>query len=264
MIGRILIVTKPLVVHPLLFAIFPILALLAQNRDWLPLLEGVRPLILSVLGALGLLGLIWVFIRDLPRAGLLASLALLMFYSYGHIYGSLKAAGLGATIARHRYLAPVATGLLIGVGLWIVKFLRDPRPPTRVLNVVSAALLIFPIVSIASYAVESPSPAVQELRKLHLPAGKDPPPDIYYIVVDAYARQDTLKEVFEFDNEPFLQGLENQGFTIARAARSNYAQTSLALASALNLDYVDELVPEQNRGRQELGISLSAVRSEAS
>ena len=66
MIGRIQIVTKPLVVHPLFFAIFPILALLSQNLDWLPLSEGVRPLILSVLGALGLLGLIWVFIRDLP------------------------------------------------------------------------------------------------------------------------------------------------------------------------------------------------------
>ena len=263
MIGRILIVTKPLVVHPLLFAIFPVLALLAQNLDWLHLSEGVRPLILSVLGGLGLLGLIWLAIRDLPRAGLLASLALLLFYSYGHLYGSLKGAGLGATIARHRYLAPAATALLVGVGLWILKVLRDPRPPTRVLNVVSAALLILPVVSIASYAVESGSPPPQELRKLSHPAGQNPPPDIYYIVVDAYARQDTLKEVFEFDNEPFLQGLENQGFAIARAARSNYAQTSLALAAALNLDYVEELVPEQNRGRQALWdlIKRSKVRS---
>ena len=255
---------RPLVVHPLLFAIFPVLALLAQNLDWLPLSEGVRPLILSVFGALGLLGLIWVVIRDLPRAGLLASLALLLFYSYGHLYGSLKAAGLGATIARHRYLAPTATVILIGAGLWILKFLRDPRPPTRVFNVVSAALLILPVVSIASYAAVSPSLAVPMARRLRFPAGQDPPPDIYYIVVDAYARQDTLKEVFEFDNEPFLQDLENQGFTVARAARSNYAQTSLALAAALNMNYVEELVPEQSRGRQALWdlIKRSEVRGQ--
>jgi hypothetical protein len=93
---------------------------------------------------------------------------------------------------------------------------------------------------------------VQWSLRLQLPADQDPAPDIFYIVVDAYARQDTLETVFELDNEPFLQALENQGFYVARAARSNYAQTSLALASVLNMDYVDELVSEQNRGRQAL------------
>lgn len=250
------------VLHPFLFAIFPILALLAQNMDWLPLSDGVRPLIISILAAAGLLGLTWLFVRDLPRAGLITSLALLLFFSYGHLYGSLKAAGLGATLARHRYLAPAAAVILVGGGLWIVKFLHDPRPPTRILNLVSAALLVLPVVSIASYAVDSPSLAAQEIRSLRLPTDQDPPPDIFYIVVDAYARQDTLETVFELDNEPFLQALENQGFYVARAARSNYAQTSLALASALNMDYVDELVPEQSRGRQALWdlIKRSEVR----
>ena len=70
--------------------------------------------------------------------------------------------------------------------------------------------------------------------------------------MDANARQDTLEQVYLLDNEPFLRALEDRGFYVARSARSNYAQTSLALASALNMDYVDELIPEQSRGRQAL------------
>ena len=31
-----------------------------------------------------------------------------------------------------------------------------------------------------------------------------PPPDIYYIILDAYARDDSLLEDYGFDNSPFL------------------------------------------------------------
>lgn len=242
---------KPLVVHPLLIATFPILALLAQNMDWIPLSDAARALALSAVGAAGLLGLSWLLLRDLPRAGLITSLILLIFFSYGHLYGTLKAAGLGASVARHRYLAPAAAVLFLGGAVWILKSLRDAQPATRVLNLVSAALLVFPMISIVSYRVGSPAVAPQETQDLRLPAGQVSP-DIYYIVVDGYARQDTLQAVYELDNEPFLQALEEWGFYVARGARSNYAQTSLALASALNMDYVEALIPEQERGREPL------------
>ncbi len=249
------------VLHPFLFALFPILALLARNLDWLPLIDGARPLVISIVTAAGLLGLTWIFIRDLPRAGLITTLFLLLFFSYGHFYGSLKAAGLGATLARHRYLAPAGAALFVGGAIWIVRFLNDARPSTRILNLVSAVLLVFPMISITGYFLDSPTLAPPEGQILRLPVGQKPP-DIYYIVVDAYARQDTLEKVYKFDNEPFLQALEDRGFYVARAARSNYAQTSLALASVLNMDYVDELMQEQSRGRRALWdlIKRSEVR----
>ncbi|MCZ6529468.1 MAG: hypothetical protein O6949_03930 [Chloroflexi bacterium] len=182
---------------------------------------------------------------------MITSLILLLFFSYGHLYGTLKAAGLGASVARRRYLAPAAAVLFLGGAVWILKSLRDAQPATRVLNLVSAALLVFPMISIVSYRVGSPAVAPQETQDLRLPAGQVSP-GIYYIVVDGYARQDTLQAVYELDNEPFLQALEEWGFYVARGARSNYAQTSLALASALNVDYVEALMPEQERGREPL------------
>jgi hypothetical protein len=66
-------------------------------------------------------------------------------------------------------------------------------------------------------------------------------PDIYYIIVDAYARADILKEVFGFDNSTFLSPLENNGFYVADKSVSNYPQTALSLASSLNFMYLDDV-----------------------
>jgi hypothetical protein len=64
-------------------------------------------------------------------------------------------------------------------------------------------------------------------------------PDVYYIILDAYGRDDRLKMFYGYDNAPFLAQLEQRGFYIARHSGANYDQTPLALASALSMDYLD-------------------------
>ena len=66
-------------------------------------------------------------------------------------------------------------------------------------------------------------------------------PDLYYIVLDGYGRGDVLEELFGYDNRPFLAELERLGFEIVDQSRSNYVQTSLSLASSLNLTGLDTL-----------------------
>ena len=247
---------RTFVVHPFLLAAYPALALLAYNLGWAAPLDSARALLASIVGAALILGLAWAITRDLPRAGLITSLIVLLFFSYGHLYGLLKSAGLGATIGRHRYLAP-AFGLALIAAAWaILRRLRDPRPASRALNLMSAALLVLPLGSLGLYALQ-PAPARQVSLPptgLRSPDG-GPAPDVYYIILDAYAREDTLQRVYEFDNGPFLDFLRDRGFFVADASRSNYAQTGLSLASSLNMDYIDTLVPAQEaggRGRQTL------------
>ncbi len=67
-------------------------------------------------------------------------------------------------------------------------------------------------------------------------------PDIYYIILDGYARTDVMKAFFDFDNTPFLDRLEKQGFYIARDSTANYCQTPLSLSASLNSVYLDDLV----------------------
>jgi hypothetical protein len=74
------------------------------------------------------------------------------------------------------------------------------------------------------------------------PRGGGPPdsPNIYVLILDAYARQDTL-EAHGFDNTPFLSALEAEGFDVYRDSRSSYNYTSTVLASMLNFMPASEL-----------------------
>ena len=62
-------------------------------------------------------------------------------------------------------------------------------------------------------------------------------PDIYFIILDAYSRQDLLKADFNFDNSPFVDQLTGMGFQVLQCSRSNYNATALSLSSMLNLEY---------------------------
>jgi hypothetical protein len=242
------------VIHPLLFAAYPVLALLAYNIDWLRPQQALRALILALAVAAVLLVVLARLLRDWHRAGLLVSLLLILFFSYGHLYDAAK---LGwATIGRHRYLAPLFLAFGIALGWWILRRVRHPESATGILNAVAAVALAFPLFTLGRWAYFdlTTEEAPAGTTALHLPEGQRPP-DVYYIIVDAYARQDTLQKVFGLDNGPFLSFLEDHGFYVARASRSNYAQTGLSLSSSLNMDYVDKLIPattEERRGRAAL------------
>jgi hypothetical protein len=66
-------------------------------------------------------------------------------------------------------------------------------------------------------------------------------PDIYYIILDEYTRDDILENIFAYDNKPFINQLSEMGFYVAQCSQSNYAYTDLSLASSLNLNYLQEL-----------------------
>ena len=66
-------------------------------------------------------------------------------------------------------------------------------------------------------------------------------PNIYYIVLDAYARADVLEDIYKYDNTEFINYLTQKGFYVAGKSRSNYCQTALSLASSLNYTYLNDL-----------------------
>ncbi|GAI58360.1 unnamed protein product, partial [marine sediment metagenome] len=66
-------------------------------------------------------------------------------------------------------------------------------------------------------------------------------PDIYYIILDMYARQDILKEIHDYDNSEFIDYLTSKGFYVATRSRSNYLITILSMASSLNMEYINYL-----------------------
>ncbi len=63
-------------------------------------------------------------------------------------------------------------------------------------------------------------------------------PDMYYVILDGYARADALARHYDFDNGPFLAALGARGFFVAEESLANYPYTYLSLASSLNGRYL--------------------------
>lgn len=98
---------KSLRSHPLMFATFPILILLANNIDEVAVMVFLRALFLSLLGAVVLLVTIKLIVRQWLLASVITSRLLFLFYSYGHVYMWSRGLGaIGEAIGRHRIMVP--------------------------------------------------------------------------------------------------------------------------------------------------------------
>ena len=233
--------------HVLLFALFPILSLLANNTGQVDYTVANRLIVLSVvISSIMLLMAKW-FLRDWQKAGVLVTVLNVLFFSYGHVYSYIEDAKIaGVLIGRHRVLSVFWLGLLVLSFRWIVKR-KDLRALTSSLNFITVFLLVFPVYKLTAFWYSSlninetklsANPSLADLR-----ASPDSP-DVYFFVLDQYARSDVLAEYFDYDNSAFINGLKELGFYVASCSQSNYPYTTASLAGTLNLNYVSELGKE--------------------
>ncbi len=230
--------------HPFLLAVYPVIALLAFNISELDFSSGLRPLLLSMLVAGLLLVVFRVIYRDWKRSALISTILLISFFSYGHVYILIKGVHVGGFyLFRHRTLVPLWLVLTALVIWWASRKSLNITPVTYGLNLIGLFLLIFPIVQLVSFSVQSSisqANAAKDTSTLNLKPGSQPS-DVYYIILDGYGRADVLEKQFGYDNSTFLNDLRKMGFFVADCAQSNYAQTQLSLASSMNFDYIDAL-----------------------
>ena len=241
---------KAIPLYPILFAIYPVLGLLGQNINEVQPSVGLRPVIYVALASFCLLLACKAIFKDWHRAALGATILIIFFFVYGHIYLALKTTVVNNfLIGRHRYLLPVGIVLTMFALWWNARRIKNPQTLTPVLNLVSMFLLIFPVFQTVVYVVNEAKATRQALaeqqalvERADLPLGYAP--DIYYIILDAYGRADILEEMFEYDNTEFLSTLTSKGFYVAQCSQSNYGQSMLSITSSLNMNYLDALTEE--------------------
>jgi hypothetical protein len=99
-----------------------------------------------------------------------------------------------------------------------------------------ALIVLLPSLIIISLNTQFIGGSIPELPPVYLQS--DNKPDIYYILLDGYGREDQLQKHYDFDNSAFLTELEARGFTVADNSNTNYGSTECSLYSSLNQDFV--------------------------
>jgi len=215
------IMKKTYIIHPFLFVVFPILYLFNHNIAQSVLFYDILlPSIAGLCFVFILILLLWLIFKDWKKAGIIVSIFLVLFFSYGHIFNILRSLLLNferkgfiieghnkyldsalnivlkfATfiIGKHEYYLLIAAFILFFYGAYfIVKTHKDLGAFTNVLNVIAICLVIISLVNIGIYKFEKRDAWCKKvnLQDTEMSSSENITtyPDIYYIILDSYAR----------------------------------------------------------------------------
>ena len=246
--------------HPFLVAVFPILIIYSQNIGRVNFENLILPITLILIFSVGLYYILKIILKNPFKAGLIVTIILILLFSYGHVYYLLNDVSIdGFDIGRNIYLIPVF-GLMLGISIFFaVKSKRVFDNATSILNVVSVVFVIIAFSNVFLVAVEitdCDKCSNQELfyetkdysnyfesHKFSISENQEQP-DVYYLILDEYARNDALLEYHNFSNDEFTEFLENKGFHIAKNSLANYPMSAQSIPATMNMNYINFLADE--------------------
>ncbi len=235
--------------YALLLSVYPLLYIAATNPGQvdgasflLVLISAIAASVLLLVGLRALLG-------NWFRAGLGVAWFLALFFSYGPLNawyagqrGDPDAELLTSswTGDHLQLLHSIVWLLLLALGWsWLRRLRQQSGRLPMALNLVSILLLGVALLQWISGRDRSDTAAGTALTQAA--AARDAP-DVYFILLDGYARADVLEKYYGFDNGAFIRGLERRGFQVATSSEANYYWTFLSLSSTLNMDYLPALL----------------------
>jgi hypothetical protein len=208
----------------------------------------VPPSIIVLCSTVVLLLLLRMRLKDFHKAGVIVSALWILFFSYGHVYRSFENMDAGpGVMAKHILLFPAFIVIFSVIAFAVIRSRRRPENLTKILNIISCALVAISLFSAVRYKAGS-----RDFQRSHVGVEKssadssgagdvDQRRDIYYIILDGYASAASLRTHYDFDNYDFIDALTAKGFYVPYKSRSNYAETFLSLASSLSMKYVNYL-----------------------
>ena len=227
--------------HPFLFAIFPILFLFANNFFKVSAEDVIIPLVISVSFTIAL----WFTLKRITnsrKSGIITSLFLVLFFSYGHIFIAADGVDiLGFNTATHYHFGMPFILIFSAITFLVLTTKRPLNNATKISNAISVTLIIITVFNIGTLGIEGiANPEYNESRIVSLDEVETGNlPDIYYMVFDSYGNYNTLKSQFGYDNDLLLEYLDSRNFIMPSATHSNYPETRLSLPSTLNMQYLD-------------------------
>ncbi len=241
---------KSIVIHPFLLALSPVLLLLSHNIEKTYYTSALLAMIVSFGMSILIVLLLKLIIKDIKKAAIITSIGIVLFYSYGHIYNEL----LNVIYLRQRSLLTIYALIFIFTSYLIIRTRKKLTNLTKALNIFALILVVLPIINIILFElnkthIELPveiNTAISSSVQTPNTDKKNINRDIYYIILDGYAHAQTLKNIHGYDNKEFEDYLNKKGFFVAANSTSNYAQTTLSLASSLNMAYINNAINSRN------------------
>ncbi len=238
--------------HPFLFAIASVLALLVQNLHQTFISNAVPALAGSLAFALVVyMAVVAVRRRFDARSAVIASIWVAGCLFHDGLIGVIKWFDKSYGTV---WSLPIAVSVMMAL---TVLMIRLPAAHIRAVHLAltGAAVVMVLVPGAKTAAFEWRNHAARTAYDADKAAAQMPeivegsnsfdqgsrPPDIYYFIFDRYASPETLLRHYGVDVFGTRNFLEQRGFHVVPAAHSNYHRTAYSLASTFYMDYLDFL-----------------------
>ena len=224
---------------------FPCVFLYARNASEVPASSMVPFLVVFSVNALAFFLGTLIFFRNASRAAFWSDLAMLVVINFCLLSMHLKQV---LPFLRDRYVLAVLGLMLLGLFVLLLRKKPDLRTGCLlvligfgVMTLVNLGLAIPAIRN--SHEVRQQIPN-QEFREdpfslEHVTFSGAERPNVYYFLFDEYGGYDNLMHYYGYDNGPFLQSLQDRGFTVTYHCHNTEAcYTDTLVPNLLNLNYV--------------------------
>ncbi|HSI91064.1 MAG TPA: hypothetical protein VK927_08105, partial [Adhaeribacter sp.] len=234
--------------HPFLVGLFPVLFLFAHNLAYVPPRDVALPVVAVLLFTALTFGFFRLLLQNNAKAAIITSAALILFFTYGAVYSFLQNAPV-ALLQKHSFLLAADLLLLLALFWFLRVHSQTPKQLNRISNVFATILILLPVTQVligffTGKLTSDISTADLSEPEWQTSLAPDQRPDILYIILDGYGRQDVLQKYYALNNQNFLDSLRQEGFQVSPQSTSNYCRTVASVASTLNLDYIQNLAPK--------------------
>ena len=249
--------------HPFLIAFFPIIAVYSVNIGLIQLEQFIFPTLIIVGSAFLFFLCLKYVLKNAKKAALIVTLAFIIFFSFGHVYNMLNQVSIDDTdLGSNKILLPIFV-ISFGIGSFLI--IRTKRTLDNATSIINTISIVFIAVIAAMVGIETfgcDECLIQQTYSLGIFSDEiidspfyfedhsfsvsesDSLPNVYYIILDGYPRNDILKKHLNFDNNEFINFLEQRGFYVAENSHSNYSLSSTSISSTMNMNYINFLADE--------------------
>jgi hypothetical protein len=227
--------------YPLFLYLLPVFFVLhgsAENYDFVPFGDAIILTAIYILSTFVVFIICRLFCGNWLKASLLAFLLVAFNFFFGSLHDGLRSQFPGSFIVKYIFLIPFFVILFILVIIGLKRTKKNLRPALYYLNILLLVLVFIDTVWLTSKVLD-PKKDKTVLSNGFTQCTNCDQPDVYLIIADEYPGNTELKDLFNFDNSPFLDQLANRGFHTVPNSSSNYNYTPYSIASILNMDYLD-------------------------
>ena len=238
---------KSIVVHPVLFAIFPVFLIISTNINEVIFTDATASLLMVIAITVTSWFFLNLFLKNKMKSSLLISFGLILFFSYGHVTSIASQTSIDVSslpFSHSTYLIPLYLLILILGIIFLIRIKKNLTDFTTITNIIAIILIVMLLPNVILYTFESKNSETPDIPLNYniasVPELKDRP-NIYYIILDEYAGNDVLKKIYNYDNSDFLSELHKRGFYVPSNSHSNYVTSPTSIISSLNMEYINNI-----------------------